>query len=690
MSTGAATVLPQGAGYGVVVGVGFFFAFVMMGISWLQNRFTQFSTKSSEEFNTASRSIKPGLIASGIVSAWTWAATLLQSSTVAYQYGVAGPFWYAAGATVQILMFSILACKTKMNAPRCHTYLEIIYARYGRSAHLVFMFFAFVTNILVGSQLLLGGSAVVTSLTGMNVYAAIFLIPLGVCVYVILGGLRATFLCDYSHTLVLMVIILYLMFTAYTTSDLIGSPSRMYDLLQQAAVQRPVSGNKDGSYTTLKSDYGLIFGVIQLCSGSGTVFLDQAYWQRAIASRPTTAVRAYILGGLAWFAIPFGFSTTLGIAAVALTNNPHFPTYPNVPSSAEISSGLAAAYAASALLGQSGALALLIVLFMAVTSCASAELIAVSSLLTFDVYKAYMKPTASPGSLIFVSHVCIGIFGLVMAIFACIWNAAGIDLGWLFLVMGLLIGGAVFPAAFSITWAGQSRAGAIAGCICGLAAGIIAWLVTAQQYFGEITVSSTGREYATLAGNLAAIMTGLIVTVTVSLCKPQNFDWSITREINARHPKTIVSEQEASGPKEAAEESKTAARLPMSTPKAVEDQGKEGTEASIELPSKEDMRTSLPTDEDVKADVDLEEHPTKLKRAFVTACVAAFVLTFIMDFLVPIPMFLSHYVFSKEFFTAWVVISFLWVFASTGISVVLPVVETMGFLKKFARVLFER
>ncbi|KAI7158780.1 solute symporter family transporter [Hortaea werneckii] len=695
MSTSAATVLPQGAGYGVVVGVGFFFAFLMMGISWLQNRFTSFSTKSSEEFNTASRSIKPGLIASGIVSAWTWAATLLQSSTVAYQYGVAGPFWYAAGATVQILMFSILACKTKMNAPRCHTYLEIIYARYGRSAHLVFMFFAFVTNILVGSQLLLGGSAVVTSLTGMNVYAAIFLIPLGVCVYVILGGLRATFLCDYSHTLVLMVIILYFMFTAYTTSDLIGSPSRMYDLLQQAAAQRPVSGNKDGSYTTLKSNYGLIFGVIQLCSGSGTVFLDQAYWQRAIASRPTTAVRAYILGGLAWFAIPFGFSTTLGIAAVALTNNPHFPTYPDVPSSAEISSGLAAAYAASALLGQSGAVALLIVLFMAVTSCASAELIAVSSLLTFDVYKAYMKPTASPSSLIFVSHVCIGIFGLVMAVFACIWNAAGIDLGWLFLVMGLLIGGAVFPAAFSITWAGQSRAGAISGCICGLVAGIIAWLVTAQRYFGEITVSSTGREYATLAGNLAAIMTGLIVTVVVSLFKPQNFDWSITREINAKHLESIVSEQEMSGqeasrPQEAVEDSKAAARLPISALRAIDDQGKEGTEAAIQLTSKEDMRTSQPTDEDVKADADLEEHPAKLKRAFVTACVAAFVLTFIMDFLVPIPMFLSHYVFSKGFFTAWVVISFLWVFTSTAISVVLPIVETMGFLKKFAKAVFKR
>ena len=106
---------------------------------------------------------------------------------------------YAAGATVQILMFSVLACKVKQNAPRCHTFLEIIYTRYGVLTHWVFIFFALLTNVLVSSQLLLGGSAVVTSLTGMNVYAAIFLIPLGVCVYVVLGGLRATFLCRASR-----------------------------------------------------------------------------------------------------------------------------------------------------------------------------------------------------------------------------------------------------------------------------------------------------------------------------------------------------------------------------------------------------------------------------------------------------------------------------------------------------------
>ncbi|KAL4931808.1 uncharacterized protein BDV17DRAFT_288392 [Aspergillus undulatus] len=92
-----------------------------------------------------------------------------------------------------------------------------------------------------------GSSAVATALTGMSVSAAVFLIPLGVYVYVVLGGLRATFLCDYSHTIIVMLIILYFMFDVYTTNGIIGSPSSMYELLQTASAKRPVDGNIDGS-----------------------------------------------------------------------------------------------------------------------------------------------------------------------------------------------------------------------------------------------------------------------------------------------------------------------------------------------------------------------------------------------------------------------------------------------------------
>jgi Na+/proline symporter len=49
--------------------------------------------QTSEMFNTAGRTVKSGLVASAVVSSWTWAATLLQSSSMAYKYGVSGPFW---------------------------------------------------------------------------------------------------------------------------------------------------------------------------------------------------------------------------------------------------------------------------------------------------------------------------------------------------------------------------------------------------------------------------------------------------------------------------------------------------------------------------------------------------------------------------------------------------------------------
>lgn len=85
---------------------------------------------------------------------------------MAYKFGVSGPFWYASGATIQVLLFGILAIEVKRKAPTCHTVLEIIEARWGRTAHIVFLFFCLLTNIIVTAMLLLGGAAVVNALTG--------------------------------------------------------------------------------------------------------------------------------------------------------------------------------------------------------------------------------------------------------------------------------------------------------------------------------------------------------------------------------------------------------------------------------------------------------------------------------------------------------------------------------------------
>ena len=76
-------------------------------------------------------------------------------------------------------------------------------------------------------------------------------------------------------------------------------------------------------------------------------------------------------------------ATTLGLAAVALTGDPSMRQL----TPADVSAGLPASAAAAALLGKAGATILLILLFLAVTSASSAELIAVSSILTYDIYK---------------------------------------------------------------------------------------------------------------------------------------------------------------------------------------------------------------------------------------------------------------------------------------------------------------
>ncbi|PPQ88172.1 hypothetical protein CVT25_005137 [Psilocybe cyanescens] len=637
------TVLPQGAGYGVVVGIGLFFSAFMLCITAIQARYTAFSPKNSEEFTSASRSIKPGLIASGIVSAWTWAATLLQSSAVAYKFGISGPWWYGAGATVQILLFAMLAAKLKLNAPYAHTWLEIVEVRWGRVAHGVFMFFGLATNVIVSSMLILGGSATVTDLTGMSTIAACFLIPLGVAIYVVVGGMRSTLLCDYTHTTVLFAIILTFVFTVYATSDKIGSPRKMHELLSAASAANPVPGNAHGSYITMRSKNGLIFGVINIIGNFATVFQDQAYWQRAIASRPASTVKAYLLGGIAWFAIPFTFATTLGLAAVALRGDPEM----KVLSAADVSAGLPAAAAAAALLGKGGAAALLVLLFLAVTSACSAELIAVSSILTYDVYKTYINPKATEEQILRVGHGAVAFYALVCGLCGVIFFYIGVSMGWLYTFMGVILGSGVAPIALCITWSKANKWGCIGGSVAGFVAGIVAWLVTTSTLNdGVINVVTSGGDFEMLAGNLASIGVGAIVATASSLIWPDNFDWETTRAINrpAPPPAEIVDEK--------------------------------GDDESDKQQHEVHVKGSVAGDSFDAREQEDELDPVALNKAFKFATWSSLGLFVILILIIPLPLFFSHHVYGIGGLTGWVAIGIAWTFLSAIAVVIYPLYES--------------
>ncbi len=68
---------------------------------------------------------------------------------------------------------------------------------------------------------------------------------MGVVVYVLVGGMRASLIADYIHTTVTYAILLTFAFTVYATSDLIGSPSPMHAMLIDTATSGPATAGSD-------------------------------------------------------------------------------------------------------------------------------------------------------------------------------------------------------------------------------------------------------------------------------------------------------------------------------------------------------------------------------------------------------------------------------------------------------------
>ena len=528
-----------------------------------------------------------GLTACDIVSKWTWAATLLQSSNVAFQYGVSGPFWYASGATIQVLLFAVLAVEIKRKCPAIHTALEVVHARWGTGPHLVFMAFMLITNIIVTSMLILGGSAVINALSGVDLTAAAFLIPFGVTLYTAQGGLMATFMASWAHVAIIYIALCIFMFIIYTSDPMLGSPKRVWDHLNIMNGIVPIEFNQPmGTMLTMKSHNGLLFGIVRFLAPSALfpphpltpparpVWTDQHHWQLrhrvrgpgllagcvraparndglrprahfplprpspplsgAIAAKPSATYKGYLLGGMCWFAIPFTLATTLGLSARAFD----LPmTY------AEAGSGLVPPAVASHTMGTGGAFLIVLQLFMAVTASGSAEQIAVASIFSYDIFKRYFKPNATGKDIIMMSRVGVVCYGIISGMLAVTLQQLGLNLGWVYNAMGIFIGSAVVPLSLALTWNKCSGFAAVTGAVLAQFAGLIAWMVQAKLTSkkkgiaagypagGNVTYESLGELNAQLAGNCAALFGSIFVTVPLSLIWPQNYDWKELRKI---------------------------------------------------------------------------------------------------------------------------------------------------------------
>jgi SSS family transporter len=447
-----------------------------------------------------------------------------------------------------VLLFGVIAIEIKRKAPKAHTMCELVKVRWGTAAHATFLTFSFLASIIVTSMLLLGGAATMNALTGMDIYWAGFLIPWGVMIYTVAGGLKATFIASYIHTAIIFIILVVFIYTIYVktySSDLI------YDMLTQTvaytteecdAIYADVNGitfrdntmpsstyacgavvdNEQGSYLTMMSLQGFIFGVINVIGNFGTVFVDQSYWQSAIAATPQSAHKGYLLGGVVWFTIPFALATSLGLASTALM----------LPITAEeAGAGLVPPAVATHLYGEAGALMISIMLFMAIVSTGSAEAIAVSSLVSYDIYREYINPNATGQQILKLSQGVIVVFCVLMGGLSAILFNMGLGLGWVYLFMGIVIGSAVIPLWNMMMWDKASGAGAVVAAWTSQWAAVVVWISVASAESGEVTIVSLGNNYPMLAGNLTAILLSGAIHFMWSSVYPQDYDWKSMQDI---------------------------------------------------------------------------------------------------------------------------------------------------------------
>lgn len=555
----------------VFAGVGVFASLIAYGFHMVRKYIYHDSDNLDTAFDAGGK-VSIGLTATTIVSQWTWSATLLQSSTVSSMYGISGPYWYAGGATIQIILFAILSIQLKTRAPGAKTFLQVIYARFGPRTHQVYCLFAFLTNLVVMMSLTIAGTAVLNSLVeDLSTEMSAMLLAIVIGGYTLIGGLGATFYVSYFNTALIFVMILMLVVEVYynpsnNPNNPFGSSERIFDFVE---CWKGPEGNKDGSFLTFLSQGGFIFGIVNIVGNFGTVFCDQAYWQSSVAAKPLQGVWGFILGGLTWFAIPFCLATTLGLSYLAMSSAQGV----EMLSEKDVAKGLVAPMVAQTLLGRTGEYAMLFLILMAVMSTGSAEIIAVASIVIYDVFQIYLKPfrqDLAPGECILCGHKvrptsedlkrctcpsmqsCVTcrkddqarskVDGLVKPHFSCsvhgqyreyqekllyyknwsiVWTtflsiplcifcwAVNLDLAWTYYFTGILISSAVVPIALSILWVRVSACGMIGGAVGGCICGITSWLIYASTYPGGLS------NFVTNTGQQRPMLIGNIVSVSV-------------------------------------------------------------------------------------------------------------------------------------------------------------------------------
>lgn len=678
-------ILGKASGYGILIGVGALFAIGMILTTKLLSRYLHEDSNSTEYFTVANRNIGKWLMASSTYSSWTWATEFLFVNYAVYSYGIQSSFYYSAGLCIQMCLMNLIGIHCKKKVPTAHTSLEIIELRYGKTAHVLFVFLCLVTNLLSCCTMIVGAAGAISIIAGnLHIVASTMLIPFGVLIYTTFSGLKGTFITDFVHSLVLLIVLCYIT-TSVLVSDEIGGLDNLYDLVIKHDLDREIAGNYKGAFLTGKTQGGIFFGLILTIGNFGLTIMDSSFWQKAFSATPKASCPGYLTAAVAIFSNAWSLGAIVGSACLVLEGTPSFPTYPRKMTQYEVDSGFVLPYTIKATLGDNAVGALLLIIYLAVTSTVSAQLISVSSIVSFDIYKKYLKTNANNKQIITVSHATVIGFGLFSAGFSVMLHYVGCNMTWLGYFLSMLICPGIFPMIFTIMWDRQTKLAAIVSPIVGMAAGLAIWLSTAYLYYGSVTIESTNGQLPCLFGGLTALFLPGLLSIIISLAiKPYKYDWNHFREAQL----TVQNDQSNNSSDNEIEISNTNVN-------SINNNNKDNDSATIESSpqsssnSVDAEKNDFTVNEANKSNQDSEslgaiEDEDRLLERYRKIAIGAFFFTLIVTWVLwPLSLY-RDWIWTRAYFKGYITVGLIWLYTTMIVIGFFPLWEGRhGFAKIF-------
>ncbi|WP_349828717.1 sodium:solute symporter family protein [Brevibacterium litoralis] len=420
--------------------------------------------ENADGYMTAGNGIGFGIAAASMTATWIWASSMYAAATSGYNYGISGPIHYGLWGALMILFIYPFGKRIRAVAPKAHTLAEVMYARHGKSSQLMLASSNLVGSLISLMSNFLAGGVLISLLSPLTFTQGVFIVALGVLLYSLWSGFRASVLTDFVQVLFMLGAVVIIVPVIFVAADFPAA------FETGAANLTPEQGNFFSSTAFFEQGAPYIAAVLAYAIGNQTIA------QRLFAVREDLIKKTFVTATFGYGAMVIGVGM-LGVLALYLGMEPlNGDTNNIIPQ-------MASTYLPVPLLAL-----FFIMVIGALSSTADSDLAALSSITMADIYGqdiAGGKDNANPKTMLLVGRITM----ILATAAALAFASLQLDILDLLVFVGGLWGALVFPVIASFYWKKVTNAAFTVSVVVALVFFIVVRfeLIAPAGFFGIVT-----------------------------------------------------------------------------------------------------------------------------------------------------------------------------------------------------------